>query len=170
MVAQLPDQVKRHEAGRALRQPPTPVGGIDHDAEEIGDPAPPTLNRETEAAGGPPSGSFRDLDDEPPMCVRLGGRGPERLPHLALLPGRDAGEERLGLGMSREIDQEADVLRPGSAQAKAPAGDRLRHGETGAGERRPIRATPDPNATPARMSARPRTAVPRIDSSRNAAP
>src|SRR5207248_1884545 len=148
---------------RLVGEPAAAEVGMDREAAEARDPAAAVLDVELHAPGEAPPVAVCDLDHEAAEVLRLGKRALDLRGDRLVVARAASGEERLDVVVVRELDEEVDVLgpRPPDAQAHRPGSTAAR----GAGRR-----SPEPTATPSRISARPPASAAVTGSPRKSAP
>ena len=132
---------------------------MDREPAEPRDPAAPVADLERHRA----CAQAVDLDHEEAVFLRLALRALDQPQHAVAVALAARRQERLDLVVVEELDEEVDVVgrRPPNQGADSTAA---------AVCRRSGRQTPEPSATPPRISASPASIVARSGSSRIVAP
>src|ERR687897_644824 len=143
---ELEDQVPLQEPCGVVGDAPAAEVRVDGDAAELRDPATSILLREAHHARA----LAVDLDHEPPVLVGLALRALDLFEDL--LPCRRATgrEERVDVVVRRQLDEEVDVVGPGTPDRDT----HVRAGSTASGARAG-RSTPEPSAAPAAAASQP---------------
>ena len=155
------DQVVLQKACGVVGESAAAEVGMDGEAAQLRDAA--ALVRDGEAHDA--CASAVELDDEASEVLRLALGALDLLEQLVARRGSSRGEERVDIVVARQRDEELDVV--GSS-----APDRHVHGRAGSTASGGAlgRSSPEPSATPARISTRPTTIHAVISSSSSNAP